>query len=102
MKIDGNHVIGPFKSFVCDLLSLYNQCGVGCSITNEGYAQLVSLFTINNKDSIFTGSGGQCDVTNSNSSFGEYGLVADGVGPRQFTGILVQLVLSMRTPSLFT
>ena len=88
MKIDGNHVIGPFKSFVCDSFTQYNQCGVGCSITNEGYAQLVSLFTINNKDSIFTGSGGQCDVTNSNSSFGEYGLVADGVGPRQFTGII--------------
>ena len=88
MKIDGNHVIGPFKSFVCDSFTQYNQCGVGCSITNEGYAQLVSLFTINNKESIFCGSGGQCDVTNSNSSFGEYGLVADGVGPKQFTGII--------------
>ena len=50
--------------------------------------KLVSLFTINNKESIFCGSGGQCDVTNSNSSFGEFGLVADGVGPRQFTGII--------------
>ena len=88
MKIDGNNVIGPFKSFVCDSFTQYNQCGVGCSITNEGYAQLVSLFTINNKESIFCGSGGQCDVTNSNSSFGEFGLVADGVGPRQFTGII--------------
>jgi len=88
MKIDGNHVIGPFKSFVCDSFTQYNQCGVGCSITNEGYAQLVSLFTINNEESIFTGSGGQCDVTNSNSSFGNFGLVADGVGPRQFTGII--------------
>ena len=88
MKIDGNHVIGPFKSFVCDSFTQYNQCGVGCSITNEGYAQLVSLFTINNEESIFTGSGGQCDVTNSNSSFGNFGLVADGVGPRQFTGLI--------------
>jgi hypothetical protein len=88
MKIDGNHVIGPFKSFVCDSFTQYNQCGVGCSITNEGYAQLVSLFTINNEESIFAGSGGQCDVTNSNSSFGNFGLVADGVGPRQFTGII--------------
>ena len=70
------------------LFTQYNQCGVGCSITNEGYARFVSLFTINNKESIFCGSGGQCDVTNSNSSFGEFGLVADGVGPRQFTGII--------------
>ena len=88
MKIDGNHVIGPFKSFVCDSFTQYNQCGVGCSITNEGYAQLVSLFTINNKESIFAGSGGQCDVTNSNSSFGDFGLVADGVGPQNYTGII--------------
>ena len=88
MKIDGNHVIGPFKSFVTDSFTQYNSCGVGCSITNEGYAQLVSLFTINTDESIFTGSGGQCDVTNSNSSFGNFGLVADGVGPRQFTGII--------------
>ncbi len=88
MKIDGNHAIGPFKSFVCDSFTQYNQNGVGCSITNEGYAQLVSLFSINNDESIFCGSGGQCDITNSNSSFGNFGLVADGVGPRNFTGIV--------------
>ena len=46
------------------------------------------MFTINNEESIFCGSGGQCDVTNSNSSFGNFGLVADGVGPRQFTGLI--------------
>ena len=88
MKIDGNHSIGPFKSFVTDSFTQYNINGVGCSITNEGYAQIVSMFTINNAEGIFCGSGGQCDITNSNSSFGDYGLVADGTGPRQFTGTL--------------
>jgi len=88
MKIDGNHAIGPFKSFVTDSFTQYNQNGVGCSITNEGYAQIVSMFTINTAEAIFCGSGGQCDVTNSNSSFGNYGLVADGMGPLQFTGII--------------
>ena len=88
MKIDGNNVIGPFKSFVCDSFTQYNVNGVGCSITNEGYAQLVSLFSINNAESIFCGSGGQCDITNSNSSFGNYGLVADGVGPLQISGTI--------------
>ena len=88
MKIDGNHVIGPFKSFVTDSYTQYNQSGCGCSITNEGYAQIVSMFTINSAEGVFCGSGGQCDITNSNSSFGNYGLVADGVGPRQFTGTL--------------
>ena len=88
MKIDGNHVIGPFKSFVTDSYTQYNQNGIGVSITNEGYAQIVSLFTINNDEGIYCGSGGQCDVTNSNSSFGNFGLVADGIGAKQFTGII--------------
>jgi hypothetical protein len=88
MKIDGNHAIGPFKSFVTDSYTQYNQNGVGCSITNEGYAQIVSMFTINSAEGVFCGSGGQCDITNSNSSFGNFGLVADGVGPKQFTGII--------------
>ena len=88
MKIDGNHIIGPFKSMVTDSYTQYNANGVGVSITNEGYAQLVSIFTINPDISIFTGSGGMCDLTNSNSSFGNFGLVSDGVGPRKFTGIV--------------
>ena len=88
MKIDGNHVIGPFKSMVTDSYTQYNSNGIGVSITNEGYGQLVSIFTINPDISIFTGSGGMCDLTNSNSSFGNFGLVSDGVGPRKFTGIV--------------
>jgi len=88
MKIDGNHIIGPFKSMVTDSYTQYNANGVGVSITNEGYAQLVSIFTINPDISIFTGSGGMCDLTNSNSSFGNFGLVSDGIGPRKFTGIV--------------
>jgi len=89
MKIDGNNAIGPFKSFVTDSYTQYNQNGVGCSITNEGYAQIVSMFTINNAEGVFCGSGGQCDITNSNSSFGNYGLVADGKGPLSFAGSIV-------------
>ena len=88
MKIDGDHVIGPFKSFVCDSFTQYNQNGIGCSITNKGYAQIVSMFTINSDVGIFCGTGGQCDVTNSNSSFGNFGLVADGTSPLSFTGTI--------------
>jgi len=88
MKIDGNHAIGPFKSFVTDSYTQYNQNGIGCSITNEGYAQIVSMFTINSDIGVYAGSGGQCDITNSNSSFGNFGLVADGVGPRKYSGII--------------
>ena len=97
MKIDGNHVAAAFtgtnnlgqdlKCMVCDSFTQYNQNGIGVSITNKAYAQLVSIFTINCKIGIFAGAGGQCDLTNSNSSFGDYGLYADGTSDDEFTGI---------------
>jgi hypothetical protein len=88
LMIDGSDCIGKLKSMVTDSFTQYNQGGIGVSITNEGYAQLVSLFTICNDISVYCGSGGACDLTNSNSSFGNYALVADGVGPRKYTGII--------------
>jgi hypothetical protein len=88
LKIDGNNAIGPLKSMVLDSYTQYNQGGIGVSITNEGYAQLVSLFTICDDVAVYCGSGAACDLTNSNSSFGNYALVADGVGPRKYTGII--------------
>jgi len=91
MKIDGDHAtastIGAdLKSMVCDSFTQYNEAGIGVSLTNNGYAQLVSIFTINCDIGIFAGSGGQCDLTNSNSSFGNFGLVAVGLGATEFTG----------------
>jgi hypothetical protein len=67
-------------SMSVDSYTQYNQGGIGVSITNGGYAQLVSIFTICDDIAIYTSSGGQCDLTNSNSSFGTYGLYSDGVG----------------------
>ena len=96
MKINGDHANAAFtginslgqdlKSMVCDSFTQYNEAGIGVSITNDGYAQLVSIFTIGCEKGIYVDSGGQCDLTNSNSSFGIFGLVADGVGDTQFTG----------------
>ena len=88
MRIDGSKAIGPLKCMVLDSYTQYNQGGIGISITNEGYAQLVSLFTICSDIAVFCGSGAACDLTNSNSSFGTYGLVADGVSPVKYTGII--------------
>ena len=91
MRIDGNHAtastIGAdLKSMVCDSFTQYNENGIGVSITNNGYAQLVSIFTINCDIGIYAASGGSCDLTNSNSSFGNFGLVAVGLGATEFTG----------------
>jgi hypothetical protein len=108
LKIDGSKSIGPTKSMVVDSYTQYNQGGIGVSITNEGYAQLVSLFTICDEIAVFTGSGSACDLTNSNSSFGNFGLVSDGVGPRKYTGIITTaasadsdtFVLDLNVPTL--
>ena len=108
LKIDGSKAIGPLKSMVLDSYTQYNQGGIGCSITNEGYAQLVSMFTICNDIAVYCGSGAACDLTNSNSSFGNYALVADGVGPNKYTGIITSsaaensdtFVLNLNTPTL--
>lgn len=92
MKIDGNHAIGDLKSMVVDSYTQYNQGGIGVSISNEGYAQLVSIFTICTDQSIVCINGGACDLTNSNSSFGRLGLVADGIGPQNFIGTVTTAV----------
>ena len=108
LKIDGLNAIGPLKSMVLDSYTQYNPGGVGASMTNEGYAQLVSLFTICDEVSVFCGSGAACDLTNSNSSFGDFALIAEGVGPNKFTGTIVEastntnedtFVVDISTPS---
>ena len=90
MKINGDHATAStpgndLKCMVCDSFTQYNEAGIGVSITNNGYAQLVSIFTINCHIGIYCDTGGSCDITNSNSSFGNYGLYADGVGSLEFT-----------------
>jgi len=98
MKIDGNDATGTpdganLKSMVCDSFTQYNENGIGVSLTNNAYAQLVSIFTINNDIAIYADTGGQCDLTNSNSSFGNFGLYAVGLGATQYTGTVLNNIL---------
>ncbi len=86
MKVDGFNAepgdqddIGITGMMSVDSYTQYNQGGIGVEISNGAYAQLVSIFTICNDKAIVTKSSGQCDITNSNSSFGTEGLVSDGV-----------------------
>jgi len=104
MKIDGDNANADFtgtnnlgqdlKSMVCDAFTQYNEAGIGVSITNNAYAQLVSIFTIASDIGISCSKGGQCDLTNSNSSFGNFGLVADGVGDTEFTGTVFKSAIA--------
>lgn len=84
LKVDGN-LAGGLKSMVLDSYTQYNSNGIGAHIFNQGYAQLVSMFTICVDKAVLVESGGTTSITNSNSDFGNYGLYADGVGPLQQT-----------------
>ena len=102
MKINGDHAnannsgtnnLGQdLKSMVCDSFTQYNEAGIGVSLSNNAYAQLVSIFTICCDVGIAATSGGQCDLTNSNSSFGNVGLKADGFGDIEFDGELLNSI----------
>ena len=86
MRVDGFHAepgdkddTGITGMMSVDSYTQYNQGGIGVEVSNGAYAQLVSIFTICTDKAIVTKGGGQCDITNSNSSFGTQGLVSDGV-----------------------
>ena len=75
MRIDGA-LAGGLMSMVTDSYTQINQGGLGVHILNEGYAQLVSVFTICCSTGVLVETGATCSITNSNTSFGTYGLVA--------------------------
>jgi len=91
-----------------DSFTQYNQGGVGVAVTNGGFAQLVSVFTICCDEAISCDAGGQADLANSNCSFGTKGLVARGTGSLQYKGTVSStaavsqdnVTLDLSTPTL--
>jgi hypothetical protein len=96
MRVDGNLASG-LKSMVLDSYTQFNQGGLGIHIVNQGYAQLVSIFTICCTAGVKCESGGTCSITNSNNSFGDYGLWSDGAGPVLYTGTLTAVTRETMT-----
>lgn len=76
----------PIQSFVYDAFTQLNQGGIGIHVTNNGYAQLVSVFTIFCAVGVQCDNGGIASITNSNCNFGDLSLVAKGYGRRDFSG----------------
>ena len=85
MLVDGTRAKGT-RSMVLDAFTQFNQGGPGIKITNLGYAQLVSIFTICTTVSMWVENGGTCSISNSNTSFGDIGVLADGISPYLFGG----------------
>jgi hypothetical protein len=78
----------PINSFVYDAFTQVNQGGRGVRITNNGYAQLVSVFTIFCSTGVEVDNGGIASIVNSNANFGNLCLVAKGFGKRTFSGTI--------------
>lgn len=85
MRIDGS-VVSGLRSMVSDAFTQINFGGTGVHLLNKGYAQLVSIFTVSCDVGILAEDGGQCSLTNSNCSFGNYGLKATGVSSSLYSG----------------
>jgi hypothetical protein len=86
MRIDGSHTSGGQRSMVADAFTQINSGGIGVHLLNRGYAQLVSIFTVACDIGILAESGGQCSLTNSNCSFGNFGLKSQGTSPELYSG----------------
>ena len=78
----------PIQSFVYDAFTQLTQGGHGVKITNDGYAQLVSVFTIFSSIGVQVTNGGIASIVNSNANFGDVCLLAKGYGKRKFSGTI--------------
>ena len=88
--VDGSVVSdkSPIQSFVYDAYTQLTQGGRGVHITNNGYAQLVSVFTIFSSVGVQVDNGGIASIVNSNANFGDICLLAKGYGRRAFSGTI--------------
>ena len=78
-KIDGNLHNGGYKSMVSNDFTQVIDDGIGAHVTNNGRAELVSVFTYYSTVGYLSESGGKIRATNGNNSYGRYGCIADGI-----------------------
>jgi hypothetical protein len=93
MLIDGDRYSSesPIKSMVADAFTQVAQGAIGFHITNFGYMQLVSCFSVFCKKAFYTTRGGYLSISNSVIDFGDEGFVADGYYPDPYgTGVINQ------------
>ena len=80
-KIDGLLHNGGNRSIVSNDFTQVISDGIGAWVQNGGRAELVSVFTYYAHVGMFAKNGGIIRATNGNSSYGDFGAVADGIDP---------------------
>ena len=82
-KIDGSLHNGGNKSMVSNDFTQVLSDGIGAWVTNQGRAELVSVFTYYCHIGYFADLGGIIRATNGNCSYGRFGALADEVDPNE-------------------
>jgi hypothetical protein len=78
-KIDGALHNSGNRSIVSNDFTQVISDGIGAWITNGGRAELVSVFSYYAHIGMFAQNGGIIRATNGNSSYGDFGAIADGL-----------------------
>ena len=89
-KIDGALHDGGNDSIVSNDFTQVISDGIGAWITNNGRAELVSVFTYYSHVGYLAENGGRIRATNGNNSYGTWGSVAEGTDPEEtaITGVV--------------
>jgi hypothetical protein len=89
-KIDGSLHNGGNDSIVSNDFTQVLSDGIGAWITNNGRAELVSVFCYYNHIAYLAENGGRIRATNGNNSYGDFGSVAEGFDATEIpdTGIV--------------
>jgi len=80
-KVDGALHNGGNRSIVSNDFTQVVSDGIGAWMLNGGRGELVSVFSYYAHIGMFALSGGIIRATNGNSSYGDFGTVADGIDP---------------------
>ena len=80
-KVDGSLHNGGNRSIVSNDFTQVISDGIGAWMLNGGRGELVSVFSYYAHIGMFATAGGIIRATNGNSSYGDFGAVADGIDP---------------------
>ena len=85
--VDGNlNSAISTKAMILGFFTIINRGGIGVHLVNSAYSQSVNIYTIACDVGIKVESGAFITLNGSDCSIGNFGLVADGIGPLQTSG----------------
>jgi hypothetical protein len=82
-KVDGALHNGGNRSIVSNDFTQVISDGIGAWMLNGGRGELVSVFSYYAHIGMFSQNGGIIRATNGNSSYGDFGAIADGIDPTE-------------------